>query len=41
MNTIEEFMVLAPEAARTDEVLEDEHQLMVNRLNFELAERLR
>lgn len=39
--SIEEFKRLAPEPARTDEVLEDEHQLMLNRLSFELAERQR
>ncbi|KAJ4481549.1 Fms-interacting protein-domain-containing protein [Lentinula edodes] len=39
--TMEEFQQSAPEAARTSEVLEDEHQLMLNRLSFELAERQR
>ncbi|KAJ3722937.1 Fms-interacting protein-domain-containing protein [Lentinula raphanica] len=39
--TLEEFQELAPEEARTTEVLEDEHQLMLNRLSFELAERQR
>jgi THO complex subunit 5 len=39
--TIEEFQRLAPEEARTEEVLSDEHQLMLNRLSFELAERQR
>lgn len=39
--TLEEFQRLAPEEARTEEVLSDEHQLMLNRLSFELAERQR
>ncbi|KAJ3741117.1 Fms-interacting protein-domain-containing protein [Lentinula detonsa] len=39
--TLEEFQGLAPEEARTSEVLEDDHQLMLNRLSFELAERQR
>ncbi|KAG6854771.1 hypothetical protein C0991_001198 [Blastosporella zonata] len=38
---LEEFTRLAPEAARTEDVLSDEHQLMLNRLSFELAERQR
>ncbi|THV08544.1 hypothetical protein K435DRAFT_847399 [Dendrothele bispora CBS 962.96] len=39
--SLEEFVQLAPEEARTPEVLSDEHQLMLNRLSFELAERQR
>ncbi|KAG5651432.1 hypothetical protein H0H81_008662 [Sphagnurus paluster] len=39
--SLEEFKLLAPEAARTEDVLSDEHQLMLNRLSFELAERQR
>ncbi|PFH52740.1 hypothetical protein AMATHDRAFT_1791 [Amanita thiersii Skay4041] len=39
--TLEQFKSLAPEEARTDDVLSDEHQLMLNRLSFELAERQR
>ncbi|KAF5369920.1 hypothetical protein D9758_001036 [Tetrapyrgos nigripes] len=39
--TLEEFVELAPEEARTPDVLADEHQLMLNRLSFELAERQR
>lgn len=39
--TLEEFKKLAPEAARTEDVFSDEHQLMLNRLSFELAERQR
>lgn len=38
---LDEFKRLAPEEARTDNVLSDEHQLMLNRLSFELAERQR
>ncbi|KAG6821264.1 hypothetical protein H0H93_002374 [Arthromyces matolae] len=38
---LEDFSRLAPEAARTEAVLLDEHQLMLNRLSFELAERQR
>ncbi|KAF8592332.1 hypothetical protein K439DRAFT_1625729 [Ramaria rubella] len=39
--TLEEFLFLAPQEARTDDVLQNEHQLMLNRLSFELAERQR
>lgn len=39
--TLDDFKRLAPEEARTEEVLSDEHQLMLNRLSFELAERQR
>ena len=39
--SLDEFKRLAPEEARTEEVLSDEHQLMLNRLSFELAERQR
>ncbi|KAG6897453.1 hypothetical protein C0992_001453 [Termitomyces sp. T32_za158] len=38
---LEEFERLAPQEARTEDVLSDEHQLMLNRLSFELAERQR
>ncbi|KAF8639855.1 hypothetical protein AX17_001110 [Amanita inopinata Kibby_2008] len=38
---IDEFKRLAPEEARTEDVLSDKHQLMLNRLSFELAERQR
>ena len=38
---VEEFVQLAPPEARSEEVLRDEHQLMLNRLSFELAERQR
>ena len=34
-------MTVAPEEARTEDVLADEHQLMLNRLSFELFERQR
>jgi THO complex subunit 5 len=39
--SLEEFEILAPEENRTERILADEHQLMLNRLNFELAERQR
>lgn len=39
--SLQDFEQLAPEEARTSSVLEDEHQLMLNRLSFELAERQR
>ncbi|KAF5388117.1 hypothetical protein D9615_000424 [Tricholomella constricta] len=39
--SMEEFKRLAPEEACTEDVLSDEHQLMLNRLSFELAERQR
>jgi len=39
--SLDGFVQLAPPEARTDDVLADEHQLMLNRLSFELAERQR
>ena len=39
--SVEEFKQLAPEELRTPEVLANEHQLMLNRLSFELTERQR
>lgn len=39
--SLDEFKKLAPEEARAEHVLSDEHQLMLNRLSFELAERQR
>jgi len=39
--SVDEFKRLAPQEARTDHVLSDDHQLMLNRLSFELAERQR
>ncbi|KAJ2931680.1 hypothetical protein H1R20_g5387, partial [Candolleomyces eurysporus] len=39
LHSLEDFMELAPEEARRPD--EDEHQLMLNRLSFELAERQR
>ncbi|CDO76274.1 hypothetical protein BN946_scf184470.g32 [Trametes cinnabarina] len=41
LHSLEEFTQLAPEEARTEDVLSDEHQLMLNRLSFELSERQR
>jgi len=39
--TLDEFRELAQEENRTEQILADEHQLMLSRLNFELAERQR
>ena len=39
--TTAEFLERAPEGMRTEEIIQDEHALMLNRLNFELAERQR
>ena len=39
--SLDEFKTYAPAEARTAEVLADEHQLMLNRLSFELVERQR
>jgi THO complex subunit 5 len=39
--SLEEFEALAPLDSRTEDVLANEHQLMLNRLSFELAERQR
>jgi THO complex subunit 5 len=39
--SLDGFIQLAPPEARTEDVLADEHQLMLNRLSFELAERQR
>ncbi|KAL0950005.1 hypothetical protein HGRIS_010015 [Hohenbuehelia grisea] len=39
--TLDDFIQIAPPEARSDDVLTDEHQLMLNRLSFELAERQR
>ena len=41
LHSVEEFQELAPEEARTHDVLGNPHQLMLNRLSFELAERQR
>ncbi|KAF8897549.1 Fms-interacting protein-domain-containing protein [Infundibulicybe gibba] len=41
LHSLEDFKQLAPQAARAEDVLSDEHQLMLNRLSFELAERQR
>ncbi|KAK7061732.1 THO complex subunit 5 [Favolaschia claudopus] len=39
--TLDEFKVLAPPEACSDDVLSDEHQLLLNRLSFEFVERQR
>ncbi|TFK55721.1 hypothetical protein OE88DRAFT_1652158 [Heliocybe sulcata] len=36
---LEEFIQLAPDEHKTEDVLANEHQLMLNRLSFELSER--
>ncbi|KIM67980.1 hypothetical protein SCLCIDRAFT_1081729 [Scleroderma citrinum Foug A] len=41
LHSVEEFRELAPSEARTHDVLDNPHQLMLNRLSFELAERQR
>lgn len=39
--SLSEFKTLAPPEARSDDVLQNVHQLMLNRLSFELVERQR
>lgn len=41
LHSLEEFQQIAPPEARTENVLDNPHQLMLNRLSFELAERQR
>ncbi|KAI6151909.1 Fms-interacting protein-domain-containing protein [Pisolithus tinctorius] len=41
LHSLEEFQQMAPPEARTEDVLDNPHQLMLNRLSFELAERQR
>jgi len=41
MYSVEQFIELSPPEAHTEEALLDEHQLMLNRLGFELVERQR
>jgi THO complex subunit 5 len=41
LHSPDEFMELAPTEMKTPEILADEHQLLLNRLKFELAERQR
>ncbi|KIJ20035.1 hypothetical protein PAXINDRAFT_67712 [Paxillus involutus ATCC 200175] len=41
LHSLPEFQELAPPEARSPDVLETPHQLMLNRLSFELAERQR
>lgn len=38
---IELFTILAPDESKTEEILNDPHQLIISRLNFELSERQR
>lgn len=39
--TLDGFLERAPEEMRTEDILDNEHSLMLNRLSFELAERQR
>ena len=41
MYSVEQFIGLSPPEAHSDDVLANEHQLMLNRLGFELVERQR
>jgi len=41
MYSVEQFIELSPPEAHSDDVLANEHQLMLNRLGFELVERQR
>ena len=41
MYSIEQFVELSPPEAHSEDVLSDDHQLMLNRLGFELVERQR
>ena len=41
MYSIEQFIELSPTEAHSEDVLSNEHQLMLNRLGFELVERQR
>ena len=38
---VELFRILAPDESKTEEILNDPHQLIISRLNFELSERQR
>lgn len=41
MYTIDEFVIRAPPEAHSQDVMSNHHQLMLNRLSFELVERQR
>jgi THO complex subunit 5 len=41
MYSVEQFIELSPTEAHSEDALSDEHQLMLNRLGFELVERQR
>jgi hypothetical protein len=41
MYSVEQFIELSPSEAHSEDVLSDDHQLMLNRLGFELVERQR
>jgi len=39
--SVDLFAILAPDESKTKEILDDPHQLIISRLNFELFERQR
>ena len=39
--SVDLFTILAPDESKTKEILNDPHQLIISRLNFELFERQR
>jgi len=39
--SVDLFAILAPDVSKTKEILNDPHQLIISRLNFELLERQR
>lgn len=39
--SVDLFTILAPDESKTEEILNDPHQLIISRLNFELSERHR
>ena len=39
--SVDLFTILAPNESKTKEILNDPHQLIISRLNFELSERQR
>jgi THO complex subunit 5 len=41
LHPLDQFTTLAPSESTTEDILSDEHQLMLHRLSFELAERQR
>jgi THO complex subunit 5 len=41
LHSVDEFLELAPAEMRPPEIMTNDHQLMIQRLSFELAERQR